>query len=171
MVHYHIDKFYESRSKRLHTRLWIKKGRKSVLWCCRVQVSRLLWYYSQPWDHLRVLKSPQTPNTNPYSTYKMAPLCVLYILLDDQFILAGANTAWGYSLNKLLVSLIFAGWLSASNNYLYNNTYAYNNIDTSNCVIYHASRGPCTKIMKTISAINLWQLWSDMSNTVSTMQR
>ena len=34
------------------------------------------------------------PNINPYSsTYKMALLCVLYILLDAQFILAGANTA------------------------------------------------------------------------------
>ena len=29
-----------------------------------------------------------------YSTYKMAPLCVLYILLDTQFILAAANTAY-----------------------------------------------------------------------------
>ena len=40
----------------------------------------------------RVFVSPQMPNINPYSTYKMALLCVLYILQDTQFILAGANT-------------------------------------------------------------------------------
>ena len=40
----------------------------------------------------RVSRSPQTPNINPYSTYKMALLSVLYILADAQFILAGANT-------------------------------------------------------------------------------
>ena len=35
------------------------------------------------------------PNINPYSTYKMALLSVLYILADAQFILVGANTAQG----------------------------------------------------------------------------
>ena len=34
----------------------------------------------------------RTPNINPYSTYKMALLCVLCIFLDAQFISAGANT-------------------------------------------------------------------------------
>ena len=32
------------------------------------------------------------PNINPYSTYEMVLLSVLYILLDVQFISAGANT-------------------------------------------------------------------------------
>ena len=49
----------------------------------------------------KVFKSPQTPITNPYNTYKMAPLCVLYTLLDTQFILAGANTADRYIYNVL----------------------------------------------------------------------
>ena len=40
-----------------------------------------------------VFRCPQTPNINPYSTYKMALLCVLYILQDAQFISAGANSA------------------------------------------------------------------------------
>ena len=39
----------------------------------------------------RVFRSPQAPNINPYSTYKKALLCVLYILPDAQFISAGAN--------------------------------------------------------------------------------
>ena len=40
----------------------------------------------------RVFRSPQMPIINPYySTYKMALLCVLYILQDAQFISAGAN--------------------------------------------------------------------------------
>ena len=40
----------------------------------------------------RVFKSPQTPNINTYSLYNMALLCVLYIILNAQFISAGANT-------------------------------------------------------------------------------
>ena len=40
----------------------------------------------------RVSRSPPTSNIIPYSTYKMALLSVLYILVDAQFILAGANT-------------------------------------------------------------------------------
>ena len=39
-----------------------------------------------------VFSHPQTPNINPYSTYKMARLCILYILLDAQFNQAGVNT-------------------------------------------------------------------------------
>ena len=39
-----------------------------------------------------MFRCPQTPNINPYSTYKMALLCVLYILQDAQFISAGANS-------------------------------------------------------------------------------
>ena len=50
----------------------------------------------------RVSRSPQTPNINPYSTYKMALLSVLYILADAQFILAGANT--GYEVRLFLSS-------------------------------------------------------------------
>ena len=37
-----------------------------------------------------------------YSTYKMALLCVLYILLDAQFISAGANTDYRWSTDKIL---------------------------------------------------------------------
>ena len=44
----------------------------------------------------RVFRSPQTPNIIPYSTFKMALLCVLYILQDAQFISAGANSATEY---------------------------------------------------------------------------
>ena len=48
----------------------------------------------------RVSRSPQTPNINQYSTYKMALLSVLYIIEDAQFILAGANTV------QLLASIL-----------------------------------------------------------------
>ena len=47
--------------------------------------------------HQRVSTRPQMPNINPYSTYKMALLSVLYILVDAYFILAGANTGLDYS--------------------------------------------------------------------------
>ena len=45
-----------------------------------------------------VFRSPQTPNINTYSTYKMALLCVLYILLDVKFISAGANSDYVVSI-------------------------------------------------------------------------
>ena len=41
-----------------------------------------------------VFRCPQTPNINPYSTYKMALLCVLYILQDAQFLSAEANSGF-----------------------------------------------------------------------------
>ena len=40
----------------------------------------------------RVSRCPQTPRILPYSAYKIAVLCVLYIYLDAQLILPGANT-------------------------------------------------------------------------------
>ena len=45
------------------------------------------------------------PNINPYSTYKMALLCVLCILQDAQFISAGANSGHNASKNR-----ISTGW-------------------------------------------------------------
>ena len=40
----------------------------------------------------RVFRSPRTPNINPHSKYKLALLCVLYILVGNQFISVRANT-------------------------------------------------------------------------------
>ena len=49
----------------------------------------------------RVFMSPQTPNISPYSTYEMALLNILCILVDAQFISAGANTGCGGVVNAL----------------------------------------------------------------------
>ena len=46
----------------------------------------------------RMFRNPQKPNIYSYfySTYTVAHLCVLYTVLDDQFISAGANTDYNH---------------------------------------------------------------------------